>query len=258
MDGIVLNRGERFGALLRIGHISVEQRQIELNVQRLFIELPRKIHAGFRRIDVLVQIQHEIIANDAVARCEEGHQPFDQMLLGRLHARTKIGDVGREIDFFHRPCILDRRLEHLEIDGILHRAKREIESWIENHDFFGLISFTGKPRRIPDSPANRRLRSQPLSAHRHRCLRDFRSRARAEVVRCLQPLLPRVHVHGRELADGRAFQKQIERLALVDIGASFGRHVDERTHGNFPDGAIDLAQIGGNLLHPLDSCLPPS
>ena len=53
--GNVVDGREGRCSLRRIGNVGVEQRQIELNVQRLFIELARQVHPGFRRVDVLVQ-----------------------------------------------------------------------------------------------------------------------------------------------------------------------------------------------------------
>src|SRR5690606_24759975 len=49
-------------------------------------------------------------------------------------------------------------------------------------------------------------------------LGDAGRRSRAQVVGGLQPLLPRVEVHARELADLRTLDEEVERLALIDEG----------------------------------------
>jgi hypothetical protein len=52
----VLDRVECPVTLLRVGDVRIEERQIELHVQRLFVELPREVHARFGRVDVLVEV----------------------------------------------------------------------------------------------------------------------------------------------------------------------------------------------------------
>jgi hypothetical protein len=84
----------------------------------------------FRRVDVLVEIQHQVVSHDAVAGGEKRDQPLDEVPLGGLHSRPQVGDVGREIDFVNGPGVLDGRLEHFEEDRVLHGTKSEIESGI--------------------------------------------------------------------------------------------------------------------------------
>src|SRR5438876_569284 len=58
--GDVVDRGKSLFPLRRIRDVGVEQSQVELNVQGLFVQLPGKVHPRFGRIDVLVQIQNQI------------------------------------------------------------------------------------------------------------------------------------------------------------------------------------------------------
>src|SRR5215469_12314593 len=46
--------------------------------------------------------------------------------------------------------------------------------------------------------------------HGNSCFRDFRRRARTQVVGRFEPLFPCVHVHRRQLSDGRALEEQIQ------------------------------------------------
>ena len=60
--------------------------------------------------------------------------------------------------------------------------------------------------------------------------------------------MPRFHAYMyMELrrADVGRFGEEVERLALVDVGAAVGGHVDERAHGDLPHGAIDELDIVG-------------
>ena len=129
----VVDRSERRLALLGIRYVRVQQGQIELNVERLFIELARQIHPPFRAVDVLVQVQHQVVRNDRVAGCEEGNQAVDQVLLGGRHLVLQVGDILREINLFNGPCVLNRVAIHLIELRVSHGAKRQIESGIENH-----------------------------------------------------------------------------------------------------------------------------
>ena len=70
----VFDSGERSGALVGIGNVVVEQGEIELHVHGLFKELPGEIEPRFGRVDVLVEVEHEVVGDDAVAGGEEGDQ----------------------------------------------------------------------------------------------------------------------------------------------------------------------------------------
>ena len=107
----ILNRRERSSTFVGIGHVVVQQRQIELHMHRLFIELARKIQPGFGRVDVLVEVQHQVVRDDRIARRKERHEPLDQMHLGGRQPLFQIDKIGRKIDFLHCPRVLDRRRE---------------------------------------------------------------------------------------------------------------------------------------------------
>ena len=64
-------------AFVHVGDVVVEQRQVELHVQRLFVQLARQVHPGFGRVDVLVEVEHEVVRHDRVAGGEERHEPAD-------------------------------------------------------------------------------------------------------------------------------------------------------------------------------------
>ncbi len=66
-----------------VGHVGVEQRQVELDVQRLLEQLPGQVQPGLGRVDVLVEVEHQVVGDDRVAGGEERDQPADQVPLGR-------------------------------------------------------------------------------------------------------------------------------------------------------------------------------
>src|SRR5690606_28466514 len=68
---------ERLGARLGVGEIGVEQREVELHVERFLVNLARQIHARFGRIDVTIQIQHHVVADDRVTGGKKRHQSTD-------------------------------------------------------------------------------------------------------------------------------------------------------------------------------------
>ena len=277
-----LDRRERLVALGRIGDVGVEQGEVELHVQRFLVELARQVHARFGRVDVLVQIQHQVVRDDGVAGGEERHQPLDQVALGGGHLRAEVADVHREIHFLDGPGVLDRVAVHLVERRVAHRAQGELEAGVEDvrmgccmkcsvgtpgsvvaqnevphpcgmirpgrvywhaSQYSGFsseqntaalaLSDRSRPGRWP-GPAHRH--------RRHRGLGDPRRRARAQVVRGLHARLPRVHVHRAELADVRVLHEQVQRLALVDVGAARGGQVDQRLLRQLPHGAVDRAQ----------------
>ena len=84
----VLDRRERPVALLGVGDVRVEQGQIELDVQRLLVELARQVHARLGGVEVLVEVQHEVVGDDGVAGGEEGDQPLHEVALGVRHLRA--------------------------------------------------------------------------------------------------------------------------------------------------------------------------
>ncbi len=86
-------------------------------------------------------------------------------------------------------------------------------------------------------------------------LLDPGRRARAQVVRRLQPGLPGVEVHRGELPDRRAGDEQVERLALVDVRRARGRHVDQGPLRQLPGGAEQRRTSSGSAAMP---CTEPS
>ena len=111
----VLDRREGPAPLLGIGHVGVEQRQVELHVQRLLVELARQVHARLGRVDVLVEVQHEVVRDDRVAGGEERDQALRPGgARRRVMLAAQVGDVGREVDLLDRPGVLDGGAVHLE------------------------------------------------------------------------------------------------------------------------------------------------
>ena len=100
-------------------------------MQRFFVQLPRQVHPRLGRIDVFVEIQHEIVGDDAVAGGEERDQAFDQMPVGGRQFVLQIVEIDTEIDLLHRPRIADGVAVHLVERGVTHRSQREREAGVE-------------------------------------------------------------------------------------------------------------------------------
>ena len=72
------------------------------------------------------------------------------------------------------------------------------------------------------------------------------SRARAEVVHSsLQPLLPSIEMHARELTESGSLQMNIQALALTYKSAAICSHVDDFLLTDFPDSFVDSFNIVG-------------
>ena len=127
-----LDRRERRVALGRVGDVGVEQGEVELHVQRFLVQLARQVHARLGRVDVLVQVEHQVVRHDGVAGGEKRHQPLDQVAVRGRHLRAEVGGVHREIDFLHRPGVLDRVAVHLVERRIAHRPQRQFEAGVED------------------------------------------------------------------------------------------------------------------------------
>ena len=54
-----------------------------------FKELAREIEPRFGRIDVLIEIEHEVVGDDGVAGGEKGDEALDEMNLGGREARLR-------------------------------------------------------------------------------------------------------------------------------------------------------------------------
>jgi hypothetical protein len=78
----VLDRGEGALAVLDVRDVAVEQRQVELDVERFLVELAREVHPRLGRVDVLVEVQHEVVRDDRVAGREERDEALHEVLLG--------------------------------------------------------------------------------------------------------------------------------------------------------------------------------
>jgi hypothetical protein len=128
----VLDRGERSFALGHVGDVVVEQRQVELHVQRLFVELARQVHPGFGGVDVLVQVEHQVVRHDRVARGEERDQPPDEVLLGRHQLALQVDQVVGEVDLLDGPRVLDRVAVHVEELRVPHRPQRQVVARVED------------------------------------------------------------------------------------------------------------------------------
>jgi hypothetical protein len=139
----VLHGGEGGGALVGIRDVVVQQREVELHVHSLFKQLAREIETSFRRIDVLVEIQHQVVGDDGVTGGEEGDQALDKVNLGRGELAAQIDQVGGEVDLFHGPGVLDAVAEHVIEDRVAHGAQGQAETGIENM----LRNFNGRRRR---------------------------------------------------------------------------------------------------------------
>ena len=153
----VVDRRERLRPLRRIRHVRVQQRQVELHVQRLLVELPRQVHPRLGRVDVLVEVQHQVVPHDRVARREERHQPVDQVPLRVRHLAAQVHQVRGEVHLLHRPRVLDGVPVHLEEDRIGHRAQREVHPGVQQHRRHPLKSNRrkgrkGRPSRFRGTP----------------------------------------------------------------------------------------------------------
>ena len=80
-DALDGGEGVRPGGV--VGQVGVEQGQVELDVYGLLEQLPGQVEAGFRRVDVLVEVEHEVVRDDRVAGGEERDEPVDEMSFGR-------------------------------------------------------------------------------------------------------------------------------------------------------------------------------
>ena len=53
--------------------VGIQESEVELHMHGFFIKLARKIHPRFRRVDVLIQIQHQVVGYDRISGGEERH-----------------------------------------------------------------------------------------------------------------------------------------------------------------------------------------
>ena len=83
IDGMFSIAANASRALGVVGQVGVEQGQVELDVHGLLEQLPGQVQPGLGRVDVLVEVEHQVVGDDRVAGGEERHQPVDQVPLGR-------------------------------------------------------------------------------------------------------------------------------------------------------------------------------
>ncbi|MNI38245.1 hypothetical protein D3C73_923780 [compost metagenome] len=162
----VLHRGEGFDALVRIRQVVVQQGQVELHVQRFFIQLARQVHARFGRVQVLVQVQHQVVGHDRIAGGEERDKTMDQVTLARRHLAVQVADVDLEVDLFHRPGVLDRIPVHVIELRVAHRAQGQFKTGIEQH-LLGLVGHGCFLEFLGERPGMARRYRGCLSAAEH-------------------------------------------------------------------------------------------
>ena len=128
--GDLLDRVERGGAVVRVGEVGVQQRQIELDVHGLLEELAGQVQPRLGGVDVLVERQHEVVGDDRVTGREERDQPADHVLLARRQL-GEVGDVGVEVDLLDGPGVLDRVPVALVEVRVAHGAQGQLEARVE-------------------------------------------------------------------------------------------------------------------------------
>ena len=126
-----LDGGERLGPLVVVGQVGVEQRQVELHVQRLLEQLAGQEQPGLGGVDVLVQVEHEVVGDDRVAGGEEGDEAADQVALGREQL-AQVDEVVGEVDLLDRPRVADRGPVALVELRVAHRPQRQVEARVED------------------------------------------------------------------------------------------------------------------------------
>ncbi len=115
-----------------VGHVGVQQRQVELHVHGFLEQLPGQVQPAFGRVDVLVQVEHEVVGHDRVAGGEERHQPADQVPLGRRQP-PEVGQVGVQVDFLDGPGVRDRVPEPVVELRVPHRPQGQVHTRVEQH-----------------------------------------------------------------------------------------------------------------------------
>mmetsp|Transcript_5149 Transcript_5149/g.9357 ORF Transcript_5149/g.9357 Transcript_5149/m.9357 type:complete len:221 (+) Transcript_5149:217-879(+) len=90
----------------------------------------------------------------------------------------------------------------------------------------------------------------------HGELDGVRSGAGSKVVHPrLEPLSPAVEVEGGELGKGGLHHVHVERLALINEGATLGRHVHQAPLPNLPHRLVDRLQLWGEGVQVLHAAL---
>ena len=126
----VLHRGERLGPFALVWHVGVQQGQVELDVHGLLEQLPGQVQPALGRVDVLVEVEHEVVGDDRVAGGEEGDQPGDQVPLGGRQL-GQVGEVGVQVDLLDGPGVLDRVAEAVVEVRVAHRPQGQVHARVE-------------------------------------------------------------------------------------------------------------------------------
>jgi hypothetical protein len=127
----VLDGGERLLALGHVRQVGVQERQVELDVQRLLVELAAQVEAGLGRVHVAVEVEHHVVGHDRVAGGEERHQAVDEVPLGGVELAGQVQQVVGEVDLVHGPGVADGIPVQVVEGRVPHRSQGEVESGVE-------------------------------------------------------------------------------------------------------------------------------
>ena len=130
--GDVVDRRERLVPLGLVGHVGVEQGQVELHVHRLLEELAGEVEPTLGGVDVLVEVQHQVVGHDRVAGGEERDQPRDQVPLG-VAEPLEVLEVGVQVDLLDGPGVLDRVAVAVVEVRVAHRPQGQVHPGVEQH-----------------------------------------------------------------------------------------------------------------------------
>ena len=139
----VVDGREGLVPLALVGHVGVEQRQVELHVHRLLEQLPGQVQPAFRGVDVLVEVEHEVVRDDRVAGGEERDEPADEVALG-LGEPLQVPQVGVQVDLLDGPGVLDRVAVALVEVRVAHRPQGEVHPGVEQHPGRGVVGGGGQ------------------------------------------------------------------------------------------------------------------
>ena len=193
----VLDRGERLVPLVLVGDVGVEQGQVELDVHRLLEQLAGQVEPALGAVDVLVEVEHQVVGHDRVAGGEERDQPGDQVPLGGGEP-LQVGEVGVQVDLLDRPGVLDRVAVAVVEVRVAHRPQGQVHAGVEQHLGLGgsghwqASQVSGFSSEQASGLGVGRDRGRRWAGDAGRRLLDPGGRARAQVVRGLQPGLPGV------------------------------------------------------------------
>ena len=143
IDGMFSDGGERRGPLGLVRHVGVQQGQVELHVHGFLEQLPGEVEPALGRVDVLVEVQHQVVRDDRVPGGEERDEPAHQVPLGAGQP-GQVAEIGVQVDFLHRPGVPDRGPEPVVEVRVPHRPQGQLHARIEQQATFG----RGPGRRV--------------------------------------------------------------------------------------------------------------